>query len=493
MRLEGFPSVLRPFSGGGARATCLLAALLVPGALAVGASTDEATGSDTNAEVQDDRNPDSSTDGGAQVAGSLSIRSSLREGAGNDRFSSRLGLEWAAERWSGGFTAEFENATGSGGIFAEEGLGSFDLPERWVTWTNQGPQTSVELRLGTSFGLRFAEGLVLGSASFEGLAARVDRDRWQLTALAGRSETLDPTDFYDEPPTLFDPDEEFLGNRGELLGARVAVQATDGLVLGVNALQARADGSPWVLLGSVDFAWNRGGLDLSGEFASRDGGGSAAYLRGDWSPSDLWGLGFEHRRYDDFVSPVGNAPLYSGLSAGSERDEEGLLLRLDLMPTERFSASVAFDYSAGGGKDDAGLARVRRAHRLELDYLLSERTSLSYGLEFENTAGGDDGVIHSMLVTHSFVDGGRLSGRLQVDGSSAGTRSTMRVNYRRPFFNRRLTLLVDDSLRRSAGHTMNTLQLGASVKLGGSSHLTVRGTLADGEANGLDLTWYRRF
>ena len=41
------------------------------------------------------------------------------------------------------------------------------------------------------------------------------------------------------------------------------------------------------------------------------------------------------------------------------------------------------------------------------------------------------------------------------------------------------------TLRRDAGHTLNTLQLGASVKLGGSSHLTVRGTLADGEANGL--------
>ena len=481
-----------PFSGGRAQAACLLAALLVLGP-AGDATAQPATTSDPVAEDGAVGNPDSQAESDVQVSGSLSVRSALREGSGNDRFSSRLGLEWSAGRWSGGFTAEFENSRREGAVFHEPGLGSVDLPERWLAWTNDGPKTSVELRLGTSFGLRFAEGLVLGSASFEGLSARVERQRWRLMALAGHTEVLDPTDFFDEPLDLLDPDDEFLGNEGELAGMRFEVQATADLVLGVNALQARADGTPWALVGSVDFAYRRGALDLSGELASRDGGGNAVYVRGDWTPSEYWGIGFEHRRYDDFVSPVGNAPLYTGLSAGSERNEEGLLLRVDLMPTERFSASVAFDYSAGSNKDATSSARVRRAHQLELDWLVSERTSLSYALEYENVAGGDDGIIHSFLATHSFQGGGRFSGRLQFDASSPGTRTNLRLNYRRPFLNRRLTLLIDDTIRRDSGRTLNTLQLGASVRLGGSSHLTVRGTLADGEANGLDLSWYRRF
>jgi hypothetical protein len=428
------------------------------------------------------------------VAGSLSLRAGLREGGGNDRLSARLSLEWAAGRWAGGFTAEFENAMREGAIHSEDGIGSFDLSERWIGWRHDGLRNEVDLRLGTSFGLRFGEGLVLGSASFEGLTARVGLGRrWELAAVAGRTDVLDPYDFFEEPLDLLPEEEEFLGTQGELAGLRVQFEAADGVQLAANLLRARADGTPWAGLASLDFALSRGALDLAGELAAREEGGTAAYLRGDWSPAEKWGLGFEHRRYSDFVSPVGNPPLYTGLSAGSERDETGWLLRFDWLPTERFSASLAFDYSSGGGKQDAGVAGVRRAHRLELHWLASERSSVSYGFELEDLAGGRDGSIHSILATHAFEDGGRLSGRLQLDFSTPDSRQTLRVNYRRPFAGRRVTLLVDDTLRREGGSVLNSLQVGASLRLGLGSHLTVRGTLADGEANGLDLTWYRRF
>ena len=96
-------------------------------------------------------------------------------------------------------------------------------------------------------------------------------------------------------------------------------------------------------------------------------------------------------------------------------------------------------------------------------------------------------------MTHAFADGGRLSGRVSADASSPGTRTTVRLNYRRPLLGRRLTLLVDDTLRHERGSLRSTLQVGTSVRLGASSYLTVRGTLADGEPEGLDITWYRRF
>ena len=494
MHLERLPSAHGALSSAEARLVRALAALLLLTASgwARGQEGPPPAAAETAAEA--DAKADSAREPDARVDGSLSLRAGLREGAGNDRLSARLSLEWSAGHWSGGFTAEFENAMREGAIHQEDGVGSFDLSERWVGWSRELARSTVDLRLGTTFGLRFGEGLVLGSASFDGLAARVTAGRrWELAAVAGRTDVLDPYDFFEEPLDLLPEEEEFLGTKGELVGLRVQAEAAEGLVIGLNGLRARADGTPWAGLASVDLALRRGALDLAAELAAREQGGTAAYLRGDWSPSDKWGLGFEHRNYRDFVSPVGHPPLYTGLSAGSERDETGWLVRLDLLPTERFSASLAFDYSSGGGKDSPGVPTVRRAHSLELNWLVSERTSISYGFELEDLAGGRDGTIHSILATHAFEDGGRLSARLQVDHSSADARESLRMNYRRPFFGRRLTLLVDDTLRRQEGGVLNTLQLGASLRLGLQSHLTVRGTLADDEANGLDLTWYRRF
>lgn len=487
MHLERLPAALAALPGAGGAFLRTAAALLVlAGAWAARAEERGGGGGDAKADAERESN--------ARVAGALSLRAGLREGSGNDRLSARLSLEWARGGWSGGFTAEFENALREGAVHSEGGIGSFDLSERWVGWRHEGPRNAVDLRLGTTFGLRFAEGLVLGSASFEGLAARAGLGpRWELAVAAGRTDVLDPYDFFEEPLDLLPEEEEFLGTKGELAGLRVQVRAAEGLLLGANLLRARADGTPWAGLGSLDLVLQRGSLDLAAELAAREEGGSAAYLRGDWSPSDAWGLGFEHRRYSDFVSPVGNVPLYTGLSAGSERDETGWLLRFDWLPTERLSASLAFDYSSEGGKQAAGTSGVRRAHRLELHWLASERTSFSYGFELEDLAGGRDGHLHSLLVTHAFADGGRLSGRLQLDESTADSRQTLRVNYRRPFAGRRVTLLVDDTLRREGGSVLNSLQVGASLRLGLGSHLTVRGTLADGEADGLDLTWYRRF
>jgi hypothetical protein len=266
----------------------------------------------------------------------------------------------------------------------------------------------------------------------------------------------------------------------------------------MNLLAARATGTPRADLSSVDLAWTHGPLDVAGEVAARHGGGTAAYARADVTPSDKWGIGVEARRYENFASPLGSAPLYGGLTAGDERDEIGGLVRADFAPTRRFSGSVSWDWSRGPDKSGAGAGAgaggtlLRRDARLALRWSLGERTSLAYGFEHEDLSKGRDGRVHSLLAATTFEKAGRLAVRLSLDEAAEDPRKTIRVSYRLPLRQRKVTLLVDDTLRLD-DVSNNRLQAGASVRLGKLSFLTVRGTLAQGEADTVDVTWYRRF
>ena len=124
-----------------------------------------------------------------------------------------------AGRWRGGFTAQAESRELSGAIHHEPGVGSFDLPERWVGFAAERGRATFDVRMGTSFGQRFAEGLVLGSASFEGVTLDVDTGRrLRVTALSGETESLDPLEFFDEPLTLFPDDHAALVNAAKKAG-----------------------------------------------------------------------------------------------------------------------------------------------------------------------------------------------------------------------------------------------------------------------------------
>jgi hypothetical protein len=426
------------------------------------------------------------------VSGSLTARMGLREGPGNDRLSARLSVEWAAGRWSGGFTAQLENAALEGAIDHEPGIGSFDLPERWVAWKHETPERSIALRLGTVYGVRFGEGLVLGAASFDGLQLTLDEGRrLRVVTLAGRTDTIDPEDFFDEPFTLFPGDDEDLGRDGHLAGVRIETRPWEASTIGVSLLAARGAGTPTARLASMDLAASRGPVDVGAEVAASEGGGSAFYVRTDITPWEALGFGVEHRRYRRFLSPLGNQARYEGFSSSDDRDETGWLLRMDFAPTRRFSGSWSFDLSEGGDKQ-AG-PTLRRDHRLALSFTLDEKTALSYGFELEDVGGGYDGRVHSLLLSRAFEHGGRLSARLSVDDATeAGSRS-LRLGYRVPLLDRRFTLLLDDTLRRDERSTLNELSIGGSFRVTDSAFLTVRGTLADAEPNGLDVTWYQRF
>ena len=76
-----------------------------------------------------------------------------------------------------------------------------------------------------------------------------------------------------------------------------------------------------------------------------------------------------------------------------------------------------------------------------------------------------------------------------VDRSS----NSLRTSYRVPLLRRRLTLLVDDTVRREGASWSHVLTAGCSVKTGAASFITFRATVdSDGPA-GAELTWYRRF
>ena len=427
----------------------------------------------------------------ARMGGSLTLRYGAREGAGNDRMSARLGVDWELRHWSGGISALLENTILDDAIHVEEGVGSFELSERWIGWARDLGRTNVDLRLGTAHGLRFGEGLVLGAPSFDGIQLQVSPGpRLRLIALAGRTDVIDPEDFFAEPIGLFPIDDEFLGKRGSLAAVRAEL-GDDGMLMGWSLVDARADGLPTARLLSADLAFHRGRVDFSGEAGVRDGGGTALFARTDVSLADGLTLGIERRQYRDFASPLGNAPLYTGLSSSSERDEDGWLLRMDFAPTERVSGTWSADYSKG--LDSSGKREVKLDHRLALNFALTEKTAVAVGFEYEDVRLGIDGQVHSLLLTHSFDGGARLAARLSVDRSTPGTDTTLRLAWRRPIANRRLTLLVDDSIRSSGGSIENSLVLGTSVRLGTSSQLTVRATMADAEPNSLDVSWYRRF
>lgn len=430
----------------------------------------------------------------ASIDGSLTLRYQASEGSGNDRASARLSLEWLAGRWSGGFTALLENQVLDGAIHSEPGIGSLDLPERWIGWSRELERTALDFRLGTAHGLRFGEGLVFGAARFDGLQAAIEHGPMRFIAVAGRTESLTPEDFLFEPLTLFPPDEEeTFGSDGELAGVRAEITASERLRVGTTLLSARADGLPRADLAGVDVWWTKGRLDLSAELAARSGGGHAMFLRADVVASDEVVVGIERRDYRDFGSPLGNAPLYGGLSAGDDRDEDGWLLRVDFVPHERISGSWSFDYSDARGKQDEGAAGVRRDHRLALDFRVGERTAIGYGFELEDTSGGEDGQIHSVLVSHAFESGGRLSGRLSLDRSTPGWRTTMRTSWRQPLAGRRITLLFDDTVRIEGGSIAHAFTAGLSMRVGESSFITVRATTEAGAADSIDATWYRRF
>jgi len=316
--------------------------------------------------------------------------------------------------------------------------------------------------------------------------------RLRVLALAGVTETLSPDDFLFEPLTLFPADEEELGSDGRVAGVRAEVLAAEGLQVGLSLLHAQAHGVPEADLGGVDLTLSRGRLGLAAELAARDGGGRALFLRSDLELGAGFVLGVERRDYRRFGSPLGSAPLYGGLTSGSERDENGWLVRLDFAPSERFSGRWSFDYSESPAKGP-GLPSVRRDHRLELDFVLAARTALAYGFEYEDTLGGGDGQLHSLLLTHSFQKGGRLAGRLLLDRSTPGWRTTLRTSYRVPLLRRRLTLLVDHALRREDSATSQSLTTGLSVRVGDASFVTLRATHETRGAGSLDLTWYRRF
>ena len=122
-----------------------------------------------------------------------------------------------------------------------------------------------------------------------------------------------------------------------------------------------------------------------------------------------------------------------------------------------------------------------------------ERTALAYGYEIEDAADGPDGQMHSLLLSHAFEGGGRLSGRLALDRSTPGWRTTLRASWRQPLLDRRLTLLFDDPLRSEEGSLRHGLTGGVSLRVGSSSFLTFRATAEAGADDSVDVTWYRRF
>ncbi len=474
-------------------AAALVAMLLLASAVAAQEATEPGPGSAPS--PQEAPSPDSNApapaeatdeEPAASVSGSVTSRATV--GGGPDRLSTRLGLDWLAGRWAGGFSAEFSSETSDGAILGRSGVGSFDLPERWVSFRSRGDRP-LELRLGTARGITFGQGLVLGSPTFDGIELLAPiTQRQSLTFVAGRTESLDVDDF-EENLDPFAPPRD-LGDDGDLTGLRHETRMGTG-VLGLSLLRASTDGAPAIGLAGVDFAFSRGLVDFASEFATLDTGGFGAYARLTLSPADAVGITLEGRRYSDFSSPLDSAPRYEGLSAADPRDETGGVLRVDFAPTSKLSGTVSFDYSNGG--DPALLkSSVRRDTRLALRWALAERTSLSYGFELEDLSTGRDGRIHSLALTHAFKKYGRLSTRLSKDGSTEDRRESFRASWRLPLNGRKVTVLADATLRREETLTKE-FQAGVSLRLGASSFLTARVTVADDSPESLDVTWYRRF
>lgn len=421
------------------------------------------------------------------VSGSLTARGSFTGGDANDRLSSRLSLEWLAGGWSGGFTLNLENSD-TGGLWRPDDVGSLDMPERWLGWSHAGAHP-VELRLGTAYGLRFGEGLVLGAASFEGMQLILDATpRTRYVVLAGDTDALDPAEVNDVPP-LF-PGQEQLGTNGRLAGVRAEIRPTDSLTFGVNGLGAELEDGPSTTLVSVDTSWSRGIADISAEFARRDGG-TGAFVRTTLSKNETWGLSFELRHYDDFLSPVGNPPAYAGLTGGNTHDERGALVRYDFTPVPWLSGSLSTDWSEEAAKA-AGDKTRRIDNRLTLRFVISKTTSLAWGVEHEMNEDGRDGTVQSFLSTTAFKRGGRLAARLQFDRATEEARDSLRLSYRLPLWNRRITLMVDDTLQRDDEGLDNEFEVGGSFKVGDASFVTLRATLANGPET-VDVTWYQRF
>jgi len=430
----------------------------------------------------------------AFLTGTLTLRSTVSGGDGNDRMAAHSSLEWRVRHWSGGLTLNLENTEQDGALWQQSDIGSLDLTERWMGWS-WGKQRPMELRLGTSRGVSFAEGLVLGSPTFDGLEFVADAtQRVRLHALVGTTEALDPKDLYadEEPFGLFPTDDiEDLGDDGRLAALRVEGFPRENLRIGGSIVGAEATDTPTAELLAADAAWSHGMLDLAGEVARRSDGGTGGFLRATMQPVEAHAVTVELRRYADFYSPLSSVPRYAGLSPSDEHDERGALVRYDFSPWKRVSGSVSTDYSQGGDKTTLG-ATVRRDYRLALRWSITDRTTLAWGIEAEDVAGGHDGRTASVLATHSFMKWGRLTGRLFVDRATGEPRDSLRVGWRVPLCDRKLTLLVDGRIER-AGATRKELELGASWRLDAASSITGRVTLAQDAPESVDVTWYRRF
>ncbi|MEM7247096.1 MAG: hypothetical protein AAF533_17245 [Acidobacteriota bacterium] len=433
----------------------------------------------------------------SHFGGTWTARASQRGGERNDRWSSRLEIHWQGGSWSGGLEVQLESSRLPDGVHHERGLGSVDLPSRWLAWSGRHRGRPLGIRLGTDSVQGASSSLVLGPTRVDGVTVRWSPDeRTDLLFVAGHSEQVDPRELFDEPLTLFTEEQRTLGDDGQLVAVRGRRGLGRSAVLGSTLLGVSADDAPTVVLGSVDVEMERGPWSLEGELALREEGGSAIFLRNGLSPGDRWAAWLELRRHRRFFSPLGRLPVHSGRFTGDETDEDGAQLRFDWSITDRIEIShvleghrnrrLQSDGDGGGGVRSAVL------QRLELTASLGRATALAWGFSHEQ-AGPLEARLHSLLVTHAFERGSRLSGRLSLDELTGGSTFTARVAWRQPLLRRRITLLVDDTFQRSPDGKGHSLRVGGTLRLSRIGYLTIRSVIDENGPDGWDASWYRRF
>jgi len=387
---------------------------------------------------------------GLDWKGSAVSRLILEEGRNNDRFSTLLDLELSGDFFRVGLSGTVENSIPSGFVAQTGDLTPgrrhvFDLRDRFVELFHGFRKPAVELsaRAGTERNIQFADGLVLGAFDLDGFRIKADSaDGGRAFAFVGKGtdgSRARGLHLAAIPWRNLKRGKTVLVESLELGLSYVDVDPLDDRGVGVVGYHLKLD-TPW-----LEFRLENAYL------TERQGHGLFVGARTRFSPDLEFEVG--QRYYKNFFVEFNNAPIYSGISGGTDENELGYYLRGFARPASFLELELVSDFSRV--RDPAGRLED---HLIRLAILPRPGTAFELGLEYErDRATPNQTTIYSARAEQLFYELVRASVQFTWEEDRERQIYTIRPMLRIPLIADQLSLSITDTHRRSAASGVENL------------------------------------
>ncbi|MBI4574631.1 MAG: hypothetical protein HY722_00005, partial [Planctomycetes bacterium] len=263
----------------------------------------------------------------------------------------------------------------------------------------------------------------------------------------------------------------------ELRGARAATRVAGTARAGLTAVTAEDPLGRWDGVGGADLDLEGERLRLRGEVARREAAGRGGFAALELRPDEHLRVEGQRRDYQGFVVDHNNAPIYTGVSGGEDRDERGSGLLVGLSPGEAVDLTARYDTTR---------RREQRPRRLsdaayEATLYFSEGTDLTLGYEQEWSRLDVIRILNART-SHQTEAGRRLELDWNRDDDPAGLLETLRAELRLPLGSEgRYSLRLADTWRSSVEGQGHEPQVQTDWDLSEDASLSARYTAREGE------------